>query len=224
MSTELFPAEIASRIENCGVIAVVTIDDAGSAKDLAAALLAGGIDAIELTLRTPAAITAMRTLRENVPELLVGAGTVLTQDQVQGVVEAGAQFAVSPGLNAKVVEAALAANLPFAPGIMTPSELEAGLELGLRTFKFFPAEPSGGLRYLKSMAAPYKHLGVRFVPLGGLNESNLAGYLENPLVSAVGGSWLAPADLIRERQWSEIERRAVVARGIADRVREGQSR
>ncbi len=202
-------------IEPHPVIAVLVIDDAADAVPLAQALIAGGIGAMELTLRTPAALDALRQIREQVPEMTAGTGTVLTCEQVREVKAAGAQFAVAPGLNRRVLEAAAAEDLPFAPGIATPSDIEAALELDCRVMKLFPAVPLGGLEYLKSIAAPYLHLGVQFIPLGGLNEQNLREWISSPLVCAVGGSWIAPRDLIREKAWAEITRRAQAASTIA---------
>ncbi len=175
--------------------------------------------AIELTLRTKAAITILEKLCAEVPELLVGAGTVLTPQQVTQVKAAGAAFAVAPGMNRRVVEAAQAADLPFAPGICTPSDIEAALELDCRCLKFFPSEPLGGLRYLKTMAAPYAHLGLRYIPLGGVSPTNAASYLAEPTVLALGGSWIAPADGIRDGDWSGITRRAREAMQIVHATR-----
>ena len=214
-----FPEPIVQRLSKCGVVAVLVVDDVQDAVPLAQALLDGGIDAMELTLRTPAAIDALVAVGKQVPDMLAGIGTILQPDQVQQVFDAGAAFGVAPGMNPRVVEAAQKIGLPFAPGITTPSELESALEFGCRDVKFFPAEPSGGLKYLKSMAAPYAHLGVRFVPLGGLTQDNVGTYLADPLVLAVGGSWLAPRDLIRSGDWLTIRNRANVAREAVDRLR-----
>jgi 2-dehydro-3-deoxyphosphogluconate aldolase/(4S)-4-hydroxy-2-oxoglutarate aldolase len=221
MMPSQFPDEMRARIEETAVIAVLVVDQAEHAVPLAKALLTGGIGAMELTLRTPAAIEALRGVTTGVPEMLAGIGTILTPQQVRQVTEAGAAFGVSPGLNKRVVEEAKRVGLPFAPGIATPTDLESAVELGCREVKFFPAEPAGGLTYLKSMAAPYSHLGVRFVPLGGLNADNLESYLRSPLVMAVGGSWLAPRDLIRAEDWKAISHRAAQAKQIVNRVRQG---
>ncbi|MCP4784255.1 MAG: bifunctional 4-hydroxy-2-oxoglutarate aldolase/2-dehydro-3-deoxy-phosphogluconate aldolase [Fuerstiella sp.] len=210
---------MSQRIERTGVISVLIIDDAAHAVPLARALLAGGVDAMELTLRTDAAIDSLKQIREHVPEMLAGIGTVLTIDQVDQVVEAGAHFAVSPGLNPDVVERAQELNLPFAPGVMTPSEIEVALELDCRELKFFPAEPSGGQKMLDSIRAPYAHLGIRFIPLGGVNAGNMESWLRNPGVLAVGGSWLTPKNVINAKDWDEVTRLATQARAIVDRVR-----
>ena len=204
------------RIERSGVIAVLILEDAANAVPLARALLAGGVDAMELTLRTDAAIDSLRKIREHVPEMLAGIGTVLRVDQIDEVLAEGAHFAVSPGLTAAGVKSAQDVGLPFAPGVMTPSEIEAAIQLGCRELKFFPAEPSGGLKMLNSIRAPYAHLGIRFVPLGGVNAENMTSWVSNPGVFAVGGSWLTPKDAISDQNWDEITRRAAEARAIAD--------
>ncbi|MFC1758192.1 bifunctional 4-hydroxy-2-oxoglutarate aldolase/2-dehydro-3-deoxy-phosphogluconate aldolase [Planctomycetota bacterium] len=218
-----FPPDVAARIEACGVVSVLVIDDAQHAVPLAKALLDGGIDAMELTLRTPAAIEALQLIRKNVPEMLAGIGTILTKQQIGDVVEAGARFGVAPGLNANIVTEAQRLGLPFAPGIATPSDVELAIELGCRELKFFPAEPSGGLGYLKSLAAPYAHLGIRYVPLGGVNLTNLPAYMSDPNVMAVGGSWLAPRADINKQDWQTITDRAAEARRVTDAAREGKS-
>jgi 2-dehydro-3-deoxyphosphogluconate aldolase/(4S)-4-hydroxy-2-oxoglutarate aldolase len=199
-----FDPQLAQRIESCGIIAVLVVDRAEDAVPLARALLAGGVNAMELTLRTPAALDALKAIRAGVPDMLAGVGTILTTGQVKQVVEANAAFGVSPGVNPRVLAAAREAGLSFAPGVVTPSDIEVSLEHGCRLLKFFPAEPSGGLAYLKAMAAPYAHLGVKFVPLGGLNAKNMATYLADAHVAALGGSWLAPRDLIRAGEWDKI--------------------
>lgn len=213
------PAEILQRIERCGVVAVLVIDDVKQAVPLAESLLAGGIDVMELTLRTPAAIDALRAIRRDVPDMLAGIGTILTPEQVGQVRDIGGAFGVAPGTNRRVVEAARAAGLPFVPGIATPSDLEAALELGCSQVKFFPAEACGGLDYLRSMAAPYAHLGVRFIPLGGLKLENMGTYLIDPLVLAVGGSWLAPRNLVQAQDWLAIRELAAAARSQVSRLR-----
>jgi 2-dehydro-3-deoxyphosphogluconate aldolase/(4S)-4-hydroxy-2-oxoglutarate aldolase len=200
----MIPDSISKRIESTGIVAVLVIDREEDGPDLAKALLAGGVDIMELTLRTPAAIGALRRIRAEVPDMLAGAGTVLTPAQVEEVKNAGAEFAVSPGVNPRVMQAAKEAGLPFAPGISTPSDIEQALEFDCRLLKFFPAEASGGLARLKAMSAPYQHLGVRFVPLGGVSEKNMSTYLADPLIAALGGSWLAPREAIMEKRWSDI--------------------
>jgi 2-dehydro-3-deoxyphosphogluconate aldolase/(4S)-4-hydroxy-2-oxoglutarate aldolase len=216
-----FPIELQQKVEASGVIAVLVIDQVEHAVPVAQALLEGGISVMELTLRTPAAIDAVRAIRDKVPEMLAGVGTVLHPDQVAATAQAGAAFAVAPGFNRRVMDAAISAGMPFAPGIATPTDIESALELGCRLLKFFPAEPSGGMGMLKAMAAPYNHLGIKYVPLGGLNVSNMVSYLESPLIAGLGGSWLAPRDVIKNEQWSQI---ADNARAASDLVRQARSK
>ena len=218
-----FPSETLDRIGRSGVIAVLVVDKIEHGPPLAEALLAGGVDAMELTLRTPAAIDALRAIRRDVPNMLGGIGTVLTPEQVEQVVEAGAAFGVAPGFNRRVVERAQTLGLPFAPGVTTPSEIEAAVELGCRELKFFPAEPSGGMTYLSSINAPYAHLGLRIIPLGGLNANNMASYLSSPAVAAIGGSWIAPRKLIQQEDWPAISDRAAQARRVIDGIRRGDN-
>jgi 2-dehydro-3-deoxyphosphogluconate aldolase/(4S)-4-hydroxy-2-oxoglutarate aldolase len=215
----MFDEGIAKKIEECGVVAVLTVERAEDAVPLAHALLEGGVEAMELTLRTPAAVDALRAVVAEVPEVLAGVGTVLTPAQVAAVHEAGAAFAVAPGTNPTVLQAAKELGLSFAPGVATPSEIEQALELGCRILKFFPAEPIGGLAYLKSMAAPYAHLGMRFMPLGGVNAQNMADYMKSPLVLGVGGSWIATKETIKARDWATITVTARQATETARKVR-----
>jgi 2-dehydro-3-deoxyphosphogluconate aldolase/(4S)-4-hydroxy-2-oxoglutarate aldolase len=210
---------IFDKLESTGVLAVLVVDNAADAVPLAEALLAGGVNAMELTLRTDAAIDALKAIRKSLPEMIVGIGTILKPDQVREVVAEGAAFGVSPGINPKVVEAAIEAGLPFAPGIATPSEVELALSFDCRRLKFFPAEALGGLAYLRAMAPPYQHLGVKYVPLGGVGPKNLAEYIADPLIAAVGGSWLAPRDKIAAKDWKAIEQNAREARTIIDTAR-----
>jgi 2-dehydro-3-deoxyphosphogluconate aldolase/(4S)-4-hydroxy-2-oxoglutarate aldolase len=213
-----FNIDTLQRIERCGVVAVLVIDHLRDATSVARALLAGGIGAMELTLRTPVALDALRAIRDEFPDMLAGVGTILTTEQVDQVAAAGAAFGVAPGTNPSVIRAAQNAGLPFAPGIVTPSDVEIALELGCRELKFFPSEPSGGVPYLKSLAAPYLHLGVRFVPLGGVNAENAGTYLAEPSILAVGGSWLAPRQLIQQQDWSSITANAQQATQIVQQA------
>ena len=197
------------------VIAVVVLDRAEDAPKLADALLAGGVKAVELTLRTPAAVDALTAMKKHAAELVVGAGTVLFPDQVKQVVDSGADFAVAPGLNPRIIEEARKLDLPFAPGVATASEIEQALSLGLRVLKFFPVEALGGMAYLKSVAGPYSYLEPTFIPLGGLRAENVKPYLESPLVAAVGGSWIAKRDVIAAGDWDVITKHASEATKIA---------
>lgn len=218
MSTNL-PDSLLDQLRRAGVIAVLVIDDVADAIPLAQALFDGGVRVMELTLRTPVALQALRQIREHVPEMIAGVGTVLTTAQVHEVSQAGAAFAVAPGMNPQVVRESRSCGLPFAPGVCTPSDIEAAIEQGCQIMKFFPAEPSGGLSYLRSIAAPYLHLNIQFIPLGGLNELNAGEWLASPLIAAVGGSWLAPRELIRESNWPEIRLRAATATRLVEQIR-----
>jgi 2-dehydro-3-deoxyphosphogluconate aldolase/(4S)-4-hydroxy-2-oxoglutarate aldolase len=215
----LFSEELKKRIRESGIIAVLVVHDSGYAVPLARALLRAGITAMELTLRTPAAMEALARIRGEVPEMLAGVGTILTPGQLRSAAAAGAELGVAPGYNPRIVDAARAAGLPFAPGVATPSELEGALEKGCRILKFFPAEPAGGITYLKSMNAPYGHLGLQYIPLGGLNPENLRSWLEQPFVMAVGGSWIARGGLIADRDWDGISRAAEQAHRLFREVR-----
>ncbi len=215
----IFDPAIEQKTTACGVIAVLVIDDAKQAVPLAKALLTGGVSVMELTLRTDAALDALKAIRAEVPEMLAGIGTILTPAQVTQVVQAGAAFGVAPGCNRRVLEAAQAEGLSFAPGICTPSDIETALEYGCRLLKFFPAETCGGLKHLESMAAPYQHLKLRYVPLGGLTVKNMTDYLASPLVSAVGGSWIAKRDTIKAGDWSAITKMAGEARAAITALR-----
>jgi 2-dehydro-3-deoxyphosphogluconate aldolase/(4S)-4-hydroxy-2-oxoglutarate aldolase len=215
----MLPESLANQLFKSGVIAVLIIDDVDDAIPLAYALLDGGINIMELTLRTPAAIESLIQVRKNVSEMTAGIGTVLTCDQVKQIKNADAIFGVAPGLNPNVVKAAKESNLPFAPGIMTPSDIESAVELGCNVLKFFPAEPAGGLNFLKSLAAPYNHLGLKYVPLGGLNQENAGDWLENPLILAIGGSWIAKRDMIQKKEWDKISENARLVTDLVAKVR-----
>ena len=210
-----FASDVVKRLRSVRVVPVITIDDAAHAVPLARALAAGGLPCAEITFRTAAAAESIARITGEVPELFVGAGTVLTPTQANAASEAGAQFIVAPGFGPRVVEYCQARAIPVFPGIATPTEIEAALEMGLRTLKFFPAEPMGGLAYLKAIAAPYVE--VSFLPTGGINAANVASYLAFDRVIACGGSWMAPADWIAAAQFERIRdesrRAADVAHG-----------
>ena len=193
------------------VVAVMVADEPDQAVAACQALVRGGIRAVELALRTPRALDCIEAVANEVPEILPVAGTVIEPGQVDELVRRGVQAAVAPGCNPRIVRAALEAGLSFAPGICTPSDIEAALELGCTMLKYFPAEPSGGLPMLRSMAGPYRHRELEFIPLGGLKERHVGEYLADDLILALGGSWLAPGDLVREGKTDEIERRAAEA-------------
>jgi 2-dehydro-3-deoxyphosphogluconate aldolase/(4S)-4-hydroxy-2-oxoglutarate aldolase len=209
------PEEIRDKLAKEGIIAVLEIESEKNAVPLAKALLEGGICVIELTLRTPAAIPSILLIEKEVPQMYMGIGTIIEAGQAAAVKkESGVRFGVSPGINPEIVKEAIAAELPFAPGIATPSELELAISLGCRVVKFFSAEGMGGLSYLKSIDAPYNHLGIRYIPLGGVSTENLASYAKFGPVLAVGGSWIANKELIKAQNWKEITRRAREAKEI----------
>lgn len=197
------------------VVPVAVTDKLEDAVPLANALLAAGLDVIEVTFRTAAAPDAIRAITKTHPGMLVGAGTLLDVNQVRQAKEAGAKFGVAPGLNATVVQASVAAGLPFVPGVATASEVERALELGCKIQKLFPADVVGGVKLLKALAGPYGHTGVKFIPLGGVNAQNMAEYLALPNVAAIGGSWIVDKKLIAERKWNEITALTKAALAIA---------
>ncbi len=196
------------------VIPVVTIDDAALAPPLARALLSGGIEVIEVTLRTPAALDAIRAIRAEVPEILVGAGTVTTPAQLAQAEAAGAAFAVSPGVTPRLLDAARFADVPLLPGVATPGDVLLLVERGLGLAKLFPAELVGGVALLRALFGPFPE--VRFCPTGGIDAGNAPAYLALPNVLCVGGSWLAPAEAIAARDWPRIEALARAARGLRE--------
>lgn len=202
---------VIDEIYKIGIVPVIALDDAKDAEPLARALCAGGLPCAEITFRTAAAEESIRIMAEKFPEMLVGAGTVLTTEQVDRAVNAGAKFIVSPGLNPTVVKYCVDKNIPIVPGTANPSDVEAALSFGLDVVKFFPAEQAGGINYIKAIAAPYTK--VRFMPTGGVNADNLKDYLDFPKIVACGGTWMCKKDLITAGKFDEIEaltRQAVV--------------
>ncbi len=185
------------------VLPVVVLDDANDAAPLARALIAGGIRTLEITLRTPAALDAIRAAAAAAPELIVGAGTVLTEDDIVAAADAGARYALSPGATPALLRAGRDAPIPLIPGVATASEVMQGLALGYRCFKFFPAEQLGGPAALKALAAPLPT--ARFCPTGGIGPDQVASYLALENVLCVGGSWVAPSDKIKAKDWPAIE-------------------
>lgn len=203
-------AALADALKRARVIPVLTIAAGAEGVEIARALVAGGLPMIEVTLRTPAALEAIRLIRAEVPDARVGAGTVLTPEQGRDALLAGAQFIVSPGMTPRLIEAAHTWPVPFLPGAVTASEAMALSDLGYRVLKFFPAEASGGVTALKALAAPLQ--GIAFCPTGGIDASNVASYLALPNVAGVGGSWVAPAKLVEKRDWARI---TALARAVA---------
>ncbi|MFE0809864.1 bifunctional 4-hydroxy-2-oxoglutarate aldolase/2-dehydro-3-deoxy-phosphogluconate aldolase [Streptomyces sp. NPDC058794] len=207
------PAASASVLDLAPVVPVVVVDDLADAVPLARALVAGGLPAIEVTLRTPAALDAIRAIAAEVPDAVVGAGTVITAQQVEEVVTAGARFLVSPGWTEALLEAMRASGVPFLPGVSTTSEVVALLERGVREMKFFPAEAAGGTAYLKALAAPLPQ--ARFCPTGGITPASAPEYLALPNVGCVGGSWMLPKDAVAGRDWERVAALARAAAGLS---------
>lgn len=205
---EVMNQAIKAELKQRGVVAVLELQNQEDAIPVIAALLSGGVSAIELALRTEAALPAVQIIHEKFPELLLGIGTVIMPGQAQKVKDLGASFAVSPGFNPTIVQEAINCGLPFAPGISTASELERAHAMGCTFFKLFPAVPLGGIPYFKSMSAPYNYLGLQFFPLGGITEENMADWGKLPNVIAIGGSWIASQALIKQKNYNEITRRA----------------
>jgi 2-dehydro-3-deoxyphosphogluconate aldolase/(4S)-4-hydroxy-2-oxoglutarate aldolase len=195
-----------NRILQSRVVPIAVLEKAEVAVPLAKALQAGGLDIIEVAQRTAAAEQCIRNIKRAFPDMLVGAGTLLTVDQVKRAKAAGAQFGVAPGLNETVVKASLDLGMPFVPGVATPSEVERALALGCKLLKLFPADVLGGVKLLKAFTGPFGHTGVKFIPLGGVTAQNAADYLALPIVAAIGGSWLADKKLVAEKTWAEITR------------------
>lgn len=207
--------KILEQIEKIGIVPVVVLEEAKDAEPLAKALCEGGLPCAEVTFRTDAAEESIRIMTEKFPEMLVGAGTVLTTEQVNRAVEAGAKFIVSPGINPNVVKYCIQRGIPVTPGTANPSNIETALELGLDVVKFFPAEPLGGLKMIKAMAAPY--VGVKFMPTGGINATNVREYLAYDRILACGGSWMVKDDLIKAGDFAKITE---LTREAAEMVKE----
>jgi 2-dehydro-3-deoxyphosphogluconate aldolase / (4S)-4-hydroxy-2-oxoglutarate aldolase len=199
------------RILDRRLVPVAVIDSVESAVPLAHALIRGGIDILEITFRTACAPECVRRIAGEVPEMMVGAGTLIEEAQVAEAKGCGASFGVAPGLSEVNVARAQREGLFFVPGVATASEIERALQHGLQILKFFPAEPMGGAKTLAALAGPFAHRGVRFIPLGGVNTANMAAYLRLPAVAAVGGSWMVERKLIASGRWDEVERLAAEA-------------
>lgn len=212
-------SELAKKFRETGIVPVVVINDPSKAAGLARALIEGGLPCAEVTFRTAGAAEAIRLIHEAYPDMLVGAGTVLTEKQADEAIACGASFIVAPGLNPKIVRYVTERGVPMMPGVCTPSEIEAALDLGLNELKFFPAEPSGGLKMIKALCAPYTD--VTFMPTGGITPSNAREYLAYEKIICVGGSWMVPAKLIDEGRFDEIEQMVREAAAIVREVRNG---
>ena len=204
---------VLERLANSGVVPVVVLDDPKDAVPTANAMVAGGIDVMEITFRTAAAPDAIRAVSENCPDMLVGAGTVLSMEQCKKAIEMGAKFIVSPGFDPEIVSWCIENNIPVAPGCVTPTEITAALKMGLKVLKFFPANVYGGLNAMKNLAAPF--VGIKFMPTGGINSSNIREYIDAPFIHAVGGSWVCPKADIAAGNFEKITALCAEARQAA---------
>ena len=195
------------------ILPAITFDRVEDAEPTARALLKAGLDVMEIPFRTGVAAECIRELVKKVPEMHVGAGTIITKEQIHIARDTGAEFGLSPGFNPKVVEEAIKIDFPFIPGVMTPSELELAYELGCNLLKLFPISQIGGVQFIKAILGPYKHLNLRFIPMGGINQENMKGYLDFNEVAAVGGSWMATPKQIMEKDFKTIQ--ANVAKSLS---------
>ena len=209
--------DITERFEKLGVVPVVVLEDAKDAVPLATALVEGGLPCAEVTFRTEAAEESIRLMTEQFPEMLVGAGTVLTVEQVDAAVRTGAKFIVSPGFDAEIVDYCLKNEIPVFPGCISPSEVAQAVKRGLKVVKFFPAEPAGGISMIKAMAAPYT--GLKFMPTGGINAKNLGEYLSCDKIVCCGGSWMVKGQLVKTGELNKIRQLTEEARRLVDSIR-----
>ena len=197
---------IEKKIEANRIIPIIALENVEDAVPLCQALKEGGLEVAEITFRTAGAREIIKTVAREFPEFVLGAGTVTTVEEVDAAAHSGAQFAVSPGLNPKVLQRAREIKLPFFPGVCTPTDIETALDLDCTLLKFFPAGVMGGLKTIKALYGPYAHRGVRFIPTGGVNVENMAEYLAHPAVAAVGGSWIVDKSLLAQGNWTEVAR------------------
>ena len=211
--------DIVETLGKAGVIPVIVIEKEEQAVPLAKALVKGGLPVLEVTFRTKAAAAAIAAIRREVPEAVVGAGTVLTVEMLKAAKAAGAVFGVAPGFDPVVIAAAKAEGLPFCPGIATASELSQALTAGCTMVKFFPAEAAGGVKMIKNLLGAFRFTGVRFMPTGGVNLSNVADYLSVPEIVCCGGTWIVPKDALAAGDWAAIEKLAADAAALVRKVR-----
>ena len=207
--------DIVETLREAGIVPVIVIEDETKAVPLARALVKGGLPVLEVTFRTKAAAGAIARIKAEVPEAIVGAGTLLTPAQVRAAAEAGAAFGVAPGFDPVVINAAKDAGLPMVPGIATASELSQALTAGAPMVKFFPAEAAGGVKMIKNLLGAFRSTGVKFMPTGGINLSNVAEYLAVPEIVACGGTWIVPKDALAANDWGAIEKLASEAAALA---------
>lgn len=205
------------QIAACGIVPVVVLNDAGAAVPTAKALLKGGINVMEVTFRTAAARASIARVAAEVPEMIVGAGTVISVDQAREAAEAGAKFLVSPGSDEDIIREAARLNMPIVPGVVTPSEIMLGLKLGVKLFKFFPAESYGGLKTIKALCGPFPQ--IRFIPTGGISQANAGEYFKNPKILAVGGSWMVASAMIEAGDFDGIAEKSAAATALFREIR-----
>ena len=205
------------KLQKIGIVPVVVLNDVKDALPLAERLVRGGLPCAEVTFRTAAAEESIRQMAKAYPDMIIGAGTVLTCEQADRAIDAGAKFIVSPGFNPKVTEYVLKKGVPMTPGVCTPTEIEAALQFDLDVLKFFPAEPSGGLKMIKALAAPY--VGLNFMPTGGIGAGNVRDYLAYDRIVACGGSWMVSGSLVKEGKFDEIEALVKEAADIVKEIR-----
>ena len=205
------------QVAACGVVPVVVLESEEQAVPAAKALLRGGINAMEITFRTSAARGSIAKVAAEVPEMIVGAGTVINVQQVHDAVDAGAKFIVSPGSDPDVIAEAMKLGVPVTPGVVTPSEIMMGLKLGVKVFKFFPAESYGGLKTIKALSGPFPQ--IRFIPTGGINQANAAEYFKNPKILAVGGSWMVTKDMVAAGDFDGIAEKSAAATALFREIR-----
>ena len=209
--------ELIKKIEDIKIVPVVVLNDAENAKPLAKALCEGGLPCAEVTFRTGAAEESIRIMHEAYPEMIIGAGTVLTTEQVERAVSAGASFIVSPGFDPEIVDYCIEKSIPVFPGCITPSEIAQAVKRGLKVVKFFPAEQFGGVDTIKALAAPY--VGLKFMPTGGINAGNIKDYLECKSIIACGGSWMVKGDLVKAGKFDEIQKMTADAAALVKKIR-----
>ena len=205
------------QVAACGVVPVVVVEDAAQAVPTAKALLKGGINAMEITFRTAATRDSIAKVAKEVPEMIVGAGTVINVEQLHAAVEAGAKFIVSPGSDADIISEAMKLDVAVTPGVVTPSEIMLGLRLGVKVFKFFPAESFGGLKTIKALCGPFPQ--IRIIPTGGISQANVADYFKNPKIVAVGGSWMCTKDMISAGDFDAITEKSRAATDLFKEIR-----
>ena len=205
------------QVAACGVVPVVVLDDAEQAVPTAKALLKGGINAMEITFRTAAAKASIAKVAAEVPEMIVGAGTVINVEQLHDAIDAGAKFIVSPGTSEEVIAEAVKLGVPITPGVVTPTEIMIGLKYGLKVFKFFPAGTFGGLKTIKALCGPFPQ--IRFIPTGGINQENAAEYFQNPKIVAVGGSWMVTKDMVNAGDFDGITAKSAAATALCREIR-----